>query len=206
MSEASAASTPAPSPARKTKSRRKMFIILGIFVVVVIIAAIVAKKTRGEPPIQVTTEKAVIKTITQLVTATGKVQPETEVRISPEVAGELIEIAVKEGQSVRRGDLLVRIKPDFYQAQLEQQQAALASAKAASVLSGARLAKAEQDFKQADELYAKKLISDAEHIAARQTSMSRAPTSRPPRPRCGGPRAPSSRPRIRSPRPPSIHP
>jgi len=135
--------------------------------VVLIIAAVAARAKRGEPPIAVTTEKAFIKTITQVVTATGKVQPVTEVRISPEVAGELIEIAVKEGQTIRRGDLLVRIKPDFYQAQLEQQQAALASARAASVLSQARLTKAEQDFRQADELYTKKLISDAEHIAAR---------------------------------------
>lgn len=135
--------------------------------VVLIIAAVAARAKRGQPPIAITVEKAFIKTITQVVTATGKVQPVTEVRISPEVAGELIELPVKEGQTVRRGDLLVRIKPDFYQAQLEQQQAALASARASAVLSQARLTKAEQDFRQADELYAKKLISDAEHIAAR---------------------------------------
>ena len=113
----------------------------------------------------VTIEKAMVKTITHLVTATGKIQPEVEVKISPEVAGELIEIPVVEGQSVKKGDLLVRIKPDFYEAQLEQQEAALASTKAASVLSQARLSKAEQDFKQAQELYGKKLVSDADYIA-----------------------------------------
>jgi HlyD family secretion protein len=113
----------------------------------------------------VTIEKAMVKTITHLVTATGKIQPEVEVKISPEVAGELIEIPVVEGQSVKKGDLLVRIKPDFYEAQLEQQEAALASTKAASVLSQARLTKAEQDFKQAQELYGKKLVSDADYIA-----------------------------------------
>jgi HlyD family secretion protein len=108
-----------------------------------------------------------VKTITQLVTATGKVQPEIEVKISPEVAGEIIEIPVKEGGSVKKGDLLVRIKPDTYQAQVDQQEAALASAKATSVLSQARLTKAEQDFKQAQELYAKKLLSDADFTAAK---------------------------------------
>jgi HlyD family secretion protein len=119
----------------------------------------------------VTTEKAVVKTITHLVTATGKVQPEVEVKISPEVAGELIEIPVIEGQAVKKGDLLVRIKPDFYQAQLEQQEAALASAKAASVLSQARLNKAEQDYKQAQELYAKQLVSDADFTSNAKTNL-----------------------------------
>ena len=166
MSDSPAASTPVPAPAKKKKSRRTLFIILGAVVVVLVVAAVVARQKRGEPPIMITTDKAVVKTITHVVAATGKVQPETEVRISPEVAGELIEIAVKEGQPIRKGDLLVRIKPDFYQAQTEQQQAALAAAKAASVLSSARLAKAEQDFKQAHELYAKRLISDADYTAA----------------------------------------
>ncbi len=167
MSDSSAFTTPVPAPAKRKKSRRTLFIALGAVVVALVIAAVVARKKRGEPPIMITADKAVVKTITHIVAATGKVQPETEVRISPEVAGELIELAVKEGQPVKKGDLLVRIKPDFYQAQLEQQQAALASAQATSVLSQARLTKAEQDFKQADELYAKKLISDADFTAAK---------------------------------------
>ncbi|HEX7631193.1 MAG TPA: efflux RND transporter periplasmic adaptor subunit, partial [Lacunisphaera sp.] len=90
-----------------------------------------------------------------------------EVKISPEVAGEIVEIPVKEGGTVKKGDLLVRIKPDTYQAQVDQQEAALVSAKATSVLSQARLTKAEQDFKQAQELYAKKLVSDADFTSAK---------------------------------------
>jgi HlyD family secretion protein len=125
-----------------------------------------AAKRRGEKAIPITVEKAVVRTITHLVTATGKVQPEVEVKISPEVAGELIEIPVIEGQSVKKGDLLVRIKPDFYQAALEQQEASLASAKATSVLSRARLTKARHDFKQAEELYGKQLVSNADFVAA----------------------------------------
>ena len=160
----------APAPANiapKKKSRRTLIIVLVSLVVVAVIGAAIAKSRKKEAGIQVTTEKAVIKTITHLVTATGKVQPEVEVKISPEVAGELIEIPVIEGQSVKKGDLLVRIKPDFYQAALEQQEAALASAKATSVLSQARLTKAEQDFKQSQELYAKKLVSEADFTAAK---------------------------------------
>jgi len=134
--------------------------------VLIVIAAVMAAKRRGEKAIPITVEKAVVRTITHLVTATGKVQPEVEVKISPEVAGELIEIPVIEGQSVKKGDLLVRIKPDFYQAALEQQEASLASAKATSVLSRARLTKARHDFKQAEELYGKQLVSNADFVAA----------------------------------------
>ena len=160
-------STPANSAGpQKKKSQRTLFIILGVVVVLLIIAAVVAAKRQGEKATPVTVEKALVRTITHLVTATGKVQPEVEVKISPEVAGELIEIPVIEGQSVKKGDLLVRIKPDFYQAALEQQEASLASAKATSVLSRARLTKAEHDFKQAEELYSKQLVSNADFVAA----------------------------------------
>ena len=158
---------PTPVVPQKKKSQRKLFIILGVVLILVIVAAVVAAKRGGEKPTEVTIEKAVIRTITHLVTATGKVQPEVEVKISPEVAGELIEIPVIEGQSVKKGDLLVRIKPDFYQAQLEQQEASLASAKATSVLSQARLTKAEHDFKQSAELYGKNLVSDADYTSAK---------------------------------------
>ncbi len=163
----SPSTTPAPVVPQKKKSQRKLFIILGVVLILVIVAAVVAAKRGGEKPTEVTIEKAVIRTITHLVTATGKVQPEVEVKISPEVAGELIEIPVIEGQSVKKGDLLVRIKPDFYQAQLEQQEASLASAKATSVLSQARLTKAEHDFKQSAELYGKNLVSDADYTSAK---------------------------------------
>ncbi len=156
-----------PVAPQKKKPNRKLFILLGVAAVAIIALVVFAASRNKDGGIPVTTEKAVVKTITHLVTATGKVQPEVEVKISPEVAGELIETPVIEGQAVKKGDLLVRIKPDFYQAQLEQQEAALASAKAASVLSQARLNKAEQDYKQAQELYAKQLVSDADFTSAK---------------------------------------
>lgn len=161
----SSASAPAGVPRRKSK---KKWIIIGASVLLVaLVAAGVMKGRNKDHGIVVSTEKAFVKTITQVVTATGKVQPEVEVKISPEVAGEIIELPVKEGNLVKKGDVLVRIKPDYYQAQLEQQEASLLSAKASSVLSKARLLKAEQDLKQAQDLYAKQLISDADYLNAK---------------------------------------
>jgi HlyD family secretion protein len=157
----------APAPVKK-KSRKRLWIILGAVVLLVVLGlAAAAKNKNQEKPTMVTVDKAVVRTITHLVTATGKVQPEAEVKISPEVGGELIELPFEEGQAVKKGDVLVRIKADFYKAQVEQQEASLAAAKASSVLSQAHLTKAEQDFKQANDLYAKQLISEADYTSAR---------------------------------------
>ena len=84
---------------------------------------------KREKPIPVTTEKAVRKTIVQTVSATGKVQPEVEVKISPEVAGEIIDLPVEDGMAVKKGDLLIKIKPDSYKALVEGQEAAISAAK-----------------------------------------------------------------------------
>jgi HlyD family secretion protein len=108
-----------------------------------------------------------VKTITQLVTATGKVQPEVEVKISPEVAGEIIDLPIKEGGAVKKGDVLVRIKPDTYQAQVDQQEANLVAAKATAVQGKSQLRKAEDDFKRSDDLFNKKLVSDSDYDAAK---------------------------------------
>src|SRR5438874_10642503 len=89
-----AVSTPAPAPmtAKQRRARRKKQIIYGTIglIVLCIVASIIWSKR--EKPIPVTTEKAIRKTSVQTVSATGKVQPETEVKISPEVAGEIIEL------------------------------------------------------------------------------------------------------------------
>jgi HlyD family secretion protein len=164
----STTAAPQSIPAAPRRSRRNLYLILGgVALLLVLVGLAVMKSRQTEKPIPVTVEKAFVKTITHLVTATGKVQPVTEVKISPEVAGELIDLPFKEGELVKKGDVVVRIKPDFYQAQVEQQEAALTSAKASAVLSQAQLAKAEQDFRQSNELYAKKLVSEAEFTAAK---------------------------------------
>src|SRR5213079_1838592 len=129
-----------------------------------IVGLIIAGKR--EKPIPVTTEKAVRRTILQTVSATGKVQPETEVKISPEVAGEIIELPVDDGKQVKKGDLLVRIRPDSYKALVEQQEAAISAAKATNLQQKATMLKTEHDLKRAEDLFNKKLISEPEFNAA----------------------------------------
>ena len=149
---------------RKSRRRRKILIGIGALLLLWIVGAIINSKR--EKPIPVTTDKAVRRTIVQIVSATGKIQPETEVKISPEVAGEIIELPVDDGMAVKKGDLLVKIKPDSYKALVEQQEASISSAKATNLQQKATMLKAEQDLKRADDMYTKKTISIQEYNAA----------------------------------------
>src|SRR6184192_3157233 len=162
------ASMPAPAPltAKQRRARRKKQIIYGSIglIVLCIVASIIWSKR--DKPIPVTTEKAIRKTIVQTVSATGKVQPETEVKISPEVAGEITELPVDDGKTVKKGDLLVRIRPDSYKALVEQQEAAISAAKATNLQQKATMLKTEHDLKRAEDLFGKKLISEQEYNAA----------------------------------------
>jgi HlyD family secretion protein len=160
--------TPAAAPftPKQRRSRRRRYIIfgsIGLLLLCIIVSVIWSKR---EKPIPVTTEKAVRKTILQTVSATGKAQPEIEVKISPEVAGEIIELPVEDGMPIKKGDLLVKIKPDSYKALLEQQEAAISAAKATNLQLKATRLKTEQDLKRADDMYAKKTISIQEYNAA----------------------------------------
>src|SRR6266513_451570 len=161
--------TPPPTAlqvAKKRRSRRKRYIVLGstgLLLLVVIVWVVMSKR---EKPIPVTTEKAVRKTILQTVSATGKVQPENEVKISPEVAGEIIELPVTDGMPVKKGDLLVKVRPDSYKALLEQQEAAISAAKATNLQQKATMMKTEHDFRRSKDLFEKKLISEQEYNAA----------------------------------------
>jgi len=152
--------------AKKRRLRRRRNIILAAAgaALLLILGLFVASKR--EKPIPVTTEKAVRRTILQTVSATGKIQPETEVKISPEVAGEIIELPVEDGMPVKKGDLLVKIKPDSYKALLEQQEAAISAAKATNLQQKATMLKTEHDFKRAEDLFRQKLISEQEYNAA----------------------------------------
>src|SRR5476651_516743 len=116
MSAPSAAS-PRPTdivPAPR-KSGAKWLILAGIVVVAAIGGAAWFKRTHAAQGIAITTEKAVVRTITQVVTATGKIQPELEVKITSEDYGEITALPLREGARVKKGDLLVKIKPDQYQ-------------------------------------------------------------------------------------------
>src|SRR5437763_2690883 len=156
----------APEVAKKRRSRRRRYILFGSIGVVLLLIIISVINGKREKPIAVTTEKAIRKTILQTVSATGKVQPEIEVKISPEVAGEIIDLPVEDGKAVKKGDLLVRIKPDSYKTLLEQQEAAISAAKATNLQQKATMLKTEQDIKRAEDMFAKKTISVQEYNAA----------------------------------------
>src|ERR1700738_873715 len=166
MHQTIATPTVAPQAARKRGARGKRYMIFGIaglLLVGIIVSIFLSKR---EKPIPVTTEKAIRKTIVQTVSATGKIQPETEVKISPEVAGEITELPVEDGKVVKKGDLLMKIKPDSYKALVEQQEAAISAAKAMNLQAKATLSKTEQDLKRSQDLFTKKMISESEYNAA----------------------------------------
>ena len=151
------------------KSKKKIFIFSGIGLLLLALVLIVLLGSKRENVVSVQTEKVQRKSITQIVTASGKIQPETSVKINAEVSGELILIPVKEGQNVKKGDLLVRIKPDIYQAAVDGAEAGLVAAKAALGLSQASLDKAESEYKRAQELREKNLMSEQDFVTARTT-------------------------------------
>ena len=143
------------------KRSRKKIIILGLLAVVIIaLLLIVFLGSKREAIITVQVEKVKARTITQIVTATGKIQPEVQVKISPEVSGEIVELPVKEGDQVKKGDLLVKIKPDVYMAMRDQYAAGLQQAKA-------NLDKADADFKRSQVLFAKGLVSQSDFDVAK---------------------------------------
>lgn len=153
--------------AQPNGSKKKKIIIISIISVVVlavILFAVFGKKDKG---ILVNAEQVAKRDITQIVTASGKIYPEIEVKISPDVSGEVIELAVKEGQMVKKGQFLARIKPDFYKFQMEQSAAGLTSAQSQSNSAKSQFEKAKQEFKRVQEMADKKLVSASELEAAK---------------------------------------
>jgi HlyD family secretion protein len=144
----------------KTK-RRKRLIIFSTIALVLIAVTIAAFFRKREVIITVQTEKVSRRNITELVIANGRIQPVLQVKISPEVSGEIIELPVKEGQKVMKGDLLLRIKPDFYNASRNQAEASYKSSLADKTTAEVNLQKAEAELKRNEELFYRKLISDS---------------------------------------------
>src|SRR5947207_7316345 len=147
----------------KPKKRRKIivFSVIGLILAGLTTAAILRKR---EAVITIQTEKVVRRDLVEKVVANGKIQPVLKVKISPEVSGEIIELPVKEGQAVNKGDLLVKIKPDFYLAQLHQSEAGYESALAGKAQAQANLEKATADYRRNKDLFDHKLISEADFI------------------------------------------
>ncbi len=142
----------------KKKSKGKI-----IFLIILIIAAIAAvgyflsKDKTVDIPVR--TDKVSLRTITQKVNAIGNLHPETEVKISSEASGEIIALPVMEGDTVKKGQLLARIKPDLIQTQLEQYQAALDASKTDIDYQKSSLERAEYEFSRMRDLYEKEYVA-----------------------------------------------
>lgn len=145
----------------KNNNKKKKIIIFSI-VIIVALALFFILFPKKEKPIEVTIEKVSKRTIIQKVSAVGKIQAETEVKISPETSGEVIYLGVKEGDTVRKGDLLIRIKPDIVQTMVEQYKASANAAKLDAESIQEKLKLAEADLMRARELFKNKYISQQE--------------------------------------------
>jgi len=142
--------------------KRRRLILLSLIVLIVAGLAWAAFFRKKEPVITVQTENVKRRNLTEVVVANGKIQPVTQVKISPEVSGEIIELPVKEGQPVNKGDLIVKIRPDDYIANRDQADAGYKSVLAAQATAEANLKKAGADFSRNQKLLAARLVSQAD--------------------------------------------
>ncbi|MBI1184447.1 efflux RND transporter periplasmic adaptor subunit [bacterium] len=158
---------------KKKKLSTASIIILGL--VAVIVAMVLLRFAGFFKPRELMVETELVKprNITEIVTATGKIQPEQEVKISPDVSGEIIELRVALGQLVKKGDLLLKIQPDIYQAAVNQSRAALNNVKAqlkaseaAYKQAQARAENARKNFERNKDLLAKKVITQVDYDAS----------------------------------------
>lgn len=146
-------------------SKKTVYFLVGGAVVLIALlvglskAGVIGNKDEGK---EVETSKVVASTIIETVSATGKIQPEIEVKLSSMVSGEIIALNVKEGQVVKKGDLLVKINPDLYTSGLERSVANLSGTKAGLVQSEASFKEAKANYERNKTLYDKGVISKSD--------------------------------------------
>jgi HlyD family secretion protein len=148
------------------KSVKWILIIVGLLVVIVAIAKVVGNKDNAT---KVSAEKAIKRTIVETVTASGSIYPEVEIKISPDISGEITELTVEEGDSVRKGKVLARVFADIYAlqrdeaaSQVNRTEASVANSNAALEALKASLDQAKQSYDRNKTLYDQKVISKAE--------------------------------------------
>ncbi|MBA3649021.1 MAG: efflux RND transporter periplasmic adaptor subunit [Chitinophagales bacterium] len=158
--------------------KNRLLIIIAAIAIILVIVLIVGKKqgwVGGGNATDVSVEKVSRRTIIEKVSASGKIYPQVEVKLSPDVSGEITQLNVEEGDSVKEGQLLAKIKPDIYQAELDRAVAAMNTAKAnylqakaSQVQSDAQYEKADKDYQRNVSLYNNKIIasSDFETVEA----------------------------------------
>ncbi len=147
------------------KQENRLMRIFGISLFALGLLLLIAKWSgwiSSEDGINVQTTKVQKRTIVQTVSASGKIQPEVEVKISPDVSGEIVQLDIKEGIQVEKGDLLLKIKPDTYQSILERSQAALNTSKSALAKAKAQFIESESNFNRNKSLYENGTISKSE--------------------------------------------
>jgi HlyD family secretion protein len=155
---------------------KKVLLYLSVFVAVLIIFLVFGKKAGwfgNSMEYEVTVEKVTRRNITEVITANGKVQPETEVKITPDVSGEIVELTVNDGDAVKKGQFLLKIKPDIYISARDRTEASLNGSRSNLANAKARLAQAESKFEQArltynrsKTLWEQKTIADSEWDAS----------------------------------------
>ncbi|MEQ8925439.1 MAG: efflux RND transporter periplasmic adaptor subunit [Fulvivirga sp.] len=163
--------------AKAKKSNKWLYYSIG-GLVVLIIFLVVAKQAGWigkAKETEVELAKAMKVSITEKVSASGQVQPVVEVKLSPEVSGEVIVLNVEEGDSVQKGDVLAKIRPDNFiaaaeqaRASLNQQKANLASSRASLARAEATYLRAKQDYERQMKLFEDKVISEADWQLAQQ--------------------------------------
>jgi HlyD family secretion protein len=157
--------------ARQKNTTRRIVVWTGILVACLVVVIAVGSFTGmfggGDETVIVETDSVTVRTITQVVTASGKVQPEVMVKISSDVSGEIILLNVREGDQVRQGQLLARIDPKFYTAQAEQAQAGVLQARAALAQRQADLIRAEVDMNRQQELFQRQAVAEADYLTAK---------------------------------------
>jgi HlyD family secretion protein len=149
--------------------KRKYWIYAGIGLIIIILLILASQKNKKTATF-VEVDKAKERTIVETVTASGHIKPETEIKITPYISGEVIELYVKEGDQVKEGELLAKIDPKIYvsnleraKAALQQQKAQLSNSKARLAQSKAKLSKAQLDFDRNKKLYEQKVISQSDY-------------------------------------------
>lgn len=145
--------------------KKTIYIIIGVTLAVLVLMIVGKKagwfgKSGNFKEVEITKIEPI--DIIETVSATGKIQPETEVKLSSEVSGEIIELPVREGQAVEKGDLLVRVNPDLYQSNLRRVEASLQNMRANLSQTEANLKQAQADYERNKSLFEKGVISKAE--------------------------------------------
>jgi len=158
---------------RKKKSNKVIYILVGVFVVLLIAAVVFQKNQKKEISVEIAHPKR--RTIVEKISASGMVQPVTEVKLAPDVAGEIINLNVEEGDSVTKGMLLVKIRPDNYisaveraQASLDQQRSNLLSTKASLNRAKATFERAKLELDRNEKLFKENVISSSDWELAQQ--------------------------------------